>query len=127
MIPLETKLKSIREVIDIEIPQGDIDAILGKGNQLEALIGLSAECKAHALKRLSLKKLEKLNELQGQELAPSVLIKAIDLNAAEEDALFQYADRINAAVTHELDYMRTLISYYKEEKKQEYQPGIPRA
>jgi len=127
MITLETKLKSIREVIDVEIPLDDINAVLIKGNQLEALIGLSAECKAQALKRVSLKKLEKLNELQDQDLAPSVLMKAIDLHAAEEDALFQYADRVNAAVTHELDYMRTLISYYKEEKKQEYQPGIPRA
>ncbi len=127
MITLESKLKSIREVIDIEIPPGDIDAILGKGNQLEALIGLSAECKAQALKRLSLKKLEKLNQLQGQELGATIMMKTIELHAAEEDALFQYADRINAAVTHELDYMRTLISYYKEEKKQEYQPSIPRA
>ena len=78
---LAQKLKAIREVIDLEIPKDDIDSILGKGNKLESLIGLSAECKAEAKKLLSLKKLEKLNELQGQDLAPSVLIKAIDIHA----------------------------------------------
>lgn len=111
-------MESIREALDMVIAD-DIDSIIGKGVTLSGLIGLSAECKAQSKKMLELARLRAFHELEGKKLPPSVFIKTIDMYCSEELSNYEYADRLNAAITHEMDLLRSILSYRKEELRNE--------
>lgn len=111
---LNEKLNSIRKIVDMEIAD-DVESVMGKAQAISGIIGLSAECKAQAKKQLELARLKALSELQNKDYSPSVTLKAIDAHCADELAAYDYSDRLNAGITHQLDLLRTTISYRKEE------------
>lgn len=114
---ITNNLRAIRIVSDESLDKDNVEQVVSKGNRLEALLGLSAAQKSNAKLLLNRKKVEVFAKYKESKMSPSVLVKLIDAEAGEEEALFMYADRLNAAVTHELDYIRSLISYYKEEMR----------
>jgi hypothetical protein len=113
MPTLQENLDFIRKVVDMSIAD-DIDSIKGKGSSLYGVIGLSAECKKNAKRDLERGRLIALSSIK-QEWPASIMSKAIDAHCADQLSDLEYADRLNAAVTHQLDYCRTLISLYKQE------------
>jgi len=112
---LNSKLNSIRQAMDVDVCGVDIDSIQEQGKRLSALIGLSAECKAEARKKLDAALLIAINSLDSKKYSPSVLLKIASAMCADEASVYEYADRLNAGITHQLDYFRTLISLHKEE------------
>lgn len=112
---LSEKLDSIRKTIDIDITKCDIESVVEKGKSLSQLIGLSAECKAQARRLLEQARLSALQKLMADKLQASVLLKMADAMCSEELAKFEYADRLNAGITHQLDYYRSVISLHKTE------------
>lgn len=78
-------------------------------------MGLSAECMAAAQKHLQLARKKAIQELEGKGLQPSIMLKMADGSCGIELATYEYADRLNAAITHQLDYYRTVISLHKSE------------
>lgn len=114
-VTLNQKLNSIRTAIDQDVTGCDIDSVIEKGKSLSQLIGLSAECKAEAKKILEHKLLIAVNELNSKDYAPSVLLKVANAMCADEAAAFEYADRLNAGITHQLDFYRSVISLHKTE------------
>lgn len=112
---LAEKLNAIREAIDVDIVGLDIDSVVEKGKSLSQLIGLSAECKAIARKNLESARLSAIQKLLEDRLSPSVMLKMADAMCADQYQKFEYADRLNAGITHQLDYYRTVISLYKTE------------
>lgn len=109
------KLDSIRKAIDVDITGCDIESVVEKGKNLSQLIGLSAECKAQTRRLLEQARLSAIQKLLIDKLQPSVLLKMADAMCSEELAKFEYADRLNAGITHQLDYYRSVISLYKSE------------
>ena len=112
---IESNLKAIRKVLDTDVTGCDIETVVEQGKRLASLMGLSAECMAAAQKYLQNAKLKAIKELEGKGYQPSVLIKMVDGMCGEEYAMHEYADRLNAGITHQLDYYRTVISLYKSE------------
>lgn len=112
---LAEKLESIRNCIDADVTGCDIETILEKGKELSQLIGLSAECKAEARKALERRRLIEIQFLQVEKIPPSVMLKMADAQCADELAVFEYADRLNAGITHQLDFYRSVISLHKTE------------
>lgn len=110
---INQKLNSIRALIDVDVTGVDIDSVVEKGKQLSQMMGLSAECKAQARKDLEKKRLMAIAEIENKKHSPSVMLKIADAMCADELAAFEYADRLNAGITHQLDYYRTVISLYK--------------
>lgn len=112
----ETKkaLNAIRAAVDADIIDVDIDAQKNKMIALTQLIGLSAEAKASAKKILLRKELEVLSGLD-KELAPSVMTRRINSECYEEAALLEYSDRLNSALIHCIDAIRSVLSLYKTE------------
>lgn len=110
-------LKYIRDILDQDIVDVDITSQQNKGYHLTQCVGLAAACKANARKILEQTKLIKYAELKDQKLPPSVLLKVIEMQCADELALYEFSDRINAGISHALDMIRTAISLYKEELK----------
>lgn len=115
MITLSEKLESIRKAIDVDVTGVDIDSVVEKGKSLSQLIGLSAECKAEARKSLENARLIALKSLMGDKITPSVLLKMADSVCSDQIYLYEYADRLNAGITHQLDYYRSVISLHKTE------------
>lgn len=107
-------LNFIRGKIDANIINVDIVVQKNKLIELTQIIGLSAECNASAKKILLQKELKVLNEIDG-DLPPSVITKRLNAECADEAAMLEYADRLNAALVHCIDGIRSVISLYKVE------------
>jgi hypothetical protein len=115
MIDIIDSLNMIRQTIDADIIDSDIEVQKNKMLKLTQLIGLSSECKSEAKKALLKKELEVLKELEGAKISPSILTKRLDAECWNEAGVLMYADRINASITHSIDAIRTTISLYKTE------------
>lgn len=112
---IESKLKAIRAIVDTDITGCEIESVVEQGKKLASIIGLSAECIAAAKKMLENARLKAIMKLQEQKLQPSVLLKMADAECGIELATYEYADRLNASISHQLDYYRTVISLHKSE------------
>lgn len=112
---IESNLRAIRTVVDTDVTGCEIESVVEQGKKLSSMIGLSAECKASAKKIVETARLKAIMKLQEQKLQPSILLKMADAEIGDQLALYEYADRLNASITHQLDYYRTVISLYKSE------------
>lgn len=112
---LKEKLNSIRALIDADVTGVDIDSLIEKGKQLSQMIGLSAECKAAARKELDNARLAAIIQIENKNYPPSVMLKIAEAMCSDESSVFEYADRLNAGITHQLDYYRSVISLHKTE------------
>jgi hypothetical protein len=117
---LKERLTSIRVLIDTDVTKFTIDELKGQGLQLSAMIGLSAECKSEARKELDCARLAALIQIENKKYPPSVMLKIAEAMCSDEFEVYEYADRINAGITHQLDYYRTIISLYKTELENTY-------
>lgn len=107
-------LNAIRKAIDTDIIDVDIDQQKNKMIALTQLIGLSAECNASAKKILLKKELEVLSQIP-KDVAPSKVAKMVNAECYDEGALLEYADRLNSALVHSIDAIRSVLSLYKVE------------
>lgn len=114
-ISIGAKLKAIRDLVEVDVSDCDVDDVEKHGKRLAAIIGLSAETMADAKKRLDLRLLQAIKQLEGKNYPPSVLLKLAQAECAEEAATYDYADRLNAGITHQLDFYRSVLSKYKAE------------
>lgn len=118
MKTIEDIIKScnaIREAIDSDTVDVDINAVDNKMKKLTQLTGLSAEANASAKKFLHKKELEILNVNKDSGYPPSVLNHMLKAECFEEIALVEYCDRLNSGLVHSIDGLRTSISLYKQE------------
>ena len=113
---IEANLASIRAIVDLDISGLDIESVVEQGKKLASIMGLSAECMAAAQKHLQNARMIAIKRLsEGKDYQASVLLKMADGECGMELATYEYADRLNAAISHQLDYYRTVISLYKTE------------
>ena len=112
----ETKkaLNFIRELLDKDVMGADIDSISNKLIALTQVTGLSAEAMASAKKILHQKEITVMQVIN-PEIPPSMQSKRLSAECFEEQALLTYADRLNSAITHTCEGLRTVISLYKQE------------
>lgn len=112
---IEINLKSIRKIVDVDVTGCDIETVVEQGKKLSSIMGLSAECMAAAQKHLQNARLKAIKSLEGKNCPPSVLLKMADGECGIELATYDYSDRLNAAIVHQLDFIRTVISLHKSE------------
>lgn len=104
----------------LETPVGDDpQGLIDRTELLTILIAKSGQCLAEAKYIQDQLINEGLMEAIGQELdkklSPSLITKFVSSNAKDINYLVTWADRINAAATHQLDGLRSIISYKKAE------------
>jgi hypothetical protein len=109
------KLKAIRDLVEVDLSEEHIDVLEAHGKRLAAIVGLSAETMAHSKKLYQASLLKAINGLKDSGLSPSVMMKTAQAQCGEDEAVMDYADRLNAGITHQLDFYRTVISKYKAE------------
>lgn len=123
-IEIESNANVIKAELEKEVQQGDIQAVVDKLSKLSSLSGLSAELMKHAKAGVLYKQKEIINQEANRGLNPSIMKLKIEAELWEEIALHTYCDRLNAALTHSSDSLRTIISLYKQEMQQgKYQEG----
>lgn len=109
------KLKAIRDLVEVDLSNCDINDVEAHGKRLAAIVGLSAETMAQAKKLYQASLIKALNALKEQSLSPSVMLKMAQAQCGEDEAVMDYADRLNAGISHQLDFYRTCISKWKTE------------
>lgn len=112
---LKEKMNAIRTLIDADVTGCDIDTVIEKGKKLSQMMGLSAECKAQARRDVENARIAAIIQIENKNYSPSVMLKIADAMCSDELAAFEYADRLNAGITHQLDFYRSVISLHGKE------------
>ena len=113
------ELIAIDEFLNITSSE-QIEEVVARGNDLAVYISRSGKLLADAKHHLNVKMksevFDTLKETGKQAGATSKAInKIIDSLCANEQYLVNWADRINRAATHQLEWSRTLVSKAKAE------------
>lgn len=111
---ITVSLNVIREAIDSDVIDLDIVNVTNKLLKLTQLMGLSAETKASCKKMLGIKE-RCVFEMIDKKIPPSVQIRILNAECYEENAMLEYSDRLNAAIVHSIDGLRSVVSLYKQE------------
>ena len=105
----------IDSAISLDVPDQDIDGLIGKLNKLSSLTGTMAACVADAKKVQRAKELEVLKGNIDKGYTPSTLNKFIEAECGEEESLFLFCDRLKSGLTATMNDLVTLISLWKTE------------
>ena len=114
---LTGKLNCIKELIEFPISRENPDEVQEKLIKLTAISALSAETVSEANRELKEKQVEIIIMFGKSDLPASILKIFIDGKCANEFAMFTFADRLNAAITHSIDGLRSIISLHNTEIK----------
>jgi hypothetical protein len=111
--------EEIKSFLSIEM-SGDAQEVVERGNTLCAYLASTAEMLAEAKFILNEAKRSEAMEIvkkyfDDKKLAASVQKAIADGLCRKQQYLVDLIDRQNAAITHQLDWCRSLISKYKEE------------
>ncbi len=115
------ELKTIDDFLNITMSE-DAEEAQTRGNDLAAHIARSGKLLADAKFHLNTKKKDEifqvLSKIAKQAGATNTAINEIIKSLCrEEQYLVDWADRVNATATHQLDWVRSVISKAKEEMR----------
>ena len=115
---LEAKALRMQEYLELEIGPNPAQ-IMERIEHLHILIAQSGQCLAEAKyiqDQLINQGLSAAIEMDlNKKLSPSLIAKFVSTQAKDINFIVNHLDRINAAATHQLDGLRTIISYKKAE------------
>ena len=112
------KVALIKQAIELEVTQDDLEGLQGKLLKCVTLFALSSEMCARATVDLRNAELIVLKE-HGTGTGATAMIKA---RTGEEQGRMELSDRLNAGLTHTIEALRTMISLKKDEMKTTYNP-----
>lgn len=119
---IELALNEIQPFIEADYTADNIDAVINRAQTLEAYLAQSSKMLADAKYRhsefLNTTFMQSIREAVRVNMSASITNKYIDSLCRDYKYLVDWCDRVNATITHELDFCRTLISKIKEEMKQ---------
>ena len=121
--PFEDLLReaeAIQDIIEQPVPE-EIEAIVNWGNELLGYIARTGKMKADARYHLDKKKksaiMDTLREIGKNAMPASTLNDLIKANCENENYLYEWCERLNRSATHQLDWLRSLVSKEKEQMR----------
>lgn len=112
--------EAIQEFLEEPTPD-EIEAIVDRGNELLGYISRTGKMKADAKyyldKKMKSAIMDQVRELAKTQMPASTLNDLIKANCERENFLFNWCDRLNRTATHQLDWLRSLVSKEKEEMR----------
>lgn len=113
---IKAELTTIQGFLEVEMSEEVQEAVL-RGNTLSVYMARSgkllADAKIHHDRKLRSDIVEQIKSINS--MAPSVAVKFTNTLVENESYLVNWATRVNAACTHQLDWCRTVISKAKAE------------
>ena len=121
MNDLTTEAANIQAYLDITTSNDPIE-LTERLSALMTYMSRSGEMLAKAKKMLRTKKTSEINKTiiaiaKQEHLSASVQNALLDSICEEESCLVDWIDRINRTCTHQIDGIRSLLSYVKEEMR----------
>ena len=121
MNDLTTEAANIQAYLDITTSNDPIE-LTERLSALMTYMSRSGEMLAKAKKMLRTKKTSEINKTiiaiaKQEHLSASVQNALLDSICEEESYLVDWIDRINRTCTHQIDGIRSLLSYVKEEMR----------
>jgi len=121
MNDLKTEAKTIQDYLDITV-SSDPPELVDRITTLMSYMARSGEMLAQAKKILRAKKTSEINKTiisiaKEQCLSASVQNALLDSICEDETFLVEWLDRINRSCTHQIDGLRSLLSYEREQMK----------
>lgn len=107
--------KGIKAELESEVQTLSIEQVMNKLNNLTSLSGLSAELVAETKQLILHRQKPAILLAQKTGVSASMQKAFVESECAEEMMLYTYAERLNAAITHSLDALRTIVSMRKSE------------
>lgn len=113
---IKTELQTIQSFLEITMSE-DANEAVARGNDLAVYMARSgkllADAKIHHDRKLRSDIVEQIKSINS--MAPSVAVKFTNTLVENESYLVNWATRLNASCTHQLDWCRTIISKAKAE------------
>jgi len=117
---LLSEAEAIQDIIEQPVPE-EIEAIVNWGNELLGYIARTGKMKADARYHLDKKKIsaimDTLREIGKNAMPASTLNDLIKTNCENENYLYEWCERLNRSATHQLDWLRSLVSKEKEQMR----------
>ncbi len=105
----------IQQALDNPADSLNITEVQNKLLKLSTLMGLSAEI-IKDCRRMVLEKQKYVFAMAGKHnYSPNIFKLFMEGEMSDELSLFMYCERLNAAISHCTDSLRTVISLYKQE------------
>lgn len=115
---LESEIDDIEAYLS-EVPPDEPDLVIERGNELSVYISrtgkMLADAKYHQDKAISESIVYNLGE--NAKCPASMLKQLVESTCRRENYLVNSIERLNKAATHQLDWLRTVISKAKEEMR----------
>lgn len=105
----------IKGELESQVETSNIESVMDKLNNLTGLSGLSAELVANTKHLILQRQKPAILLAQKSSVSASMQKAFVESECAEEMMLYTYAERLNAAITHSLDALRTIVSMRKSE------------
>lgn len=105
----------IKGELESQVETSNIESVMDKLNNLTGLSGLSAELVANTKQLILQRQKPAILLAQKSNVSASMQKAFVESECAEEMMLYTYAERLNAAITHSLDALRTIVSMRKSE------------
>lgn len=113
---IKNELQTIQSFLEVTMSEDANEAVV-RGNDLAVYMARSgkllADAKIHHDRKLRSDIVEQIKSINS--MAPSVAVKFTNTLVENESYLVNWATRLNAACTHQLDWCRTIISKAKAE------------
>lgn len=121
MDELKKEAEQIQAYLDITV-SGDPEEMSERISTLMSYMSRSGEMLAKAKKILRARKTSEINKTiisiaKASHLSASVQNALLDSICEEESYLVDWTERINKTCTHQIDGLRSLLSYEKEEMR----------
>ena len=118
---LEKEAKEIDAYLEITCSE-DVNEVVERGNNLAVYISrtgkMLADAKWHKDQKLKSAVFQTLKQTaMHAEISVSTINKLIDANCEVENYMVNWIERMNRTATHNLDWLRTLVSKAKEEMR----------
>lgn len=113
--------EKIHEFLKQEVSTDDIEVAVTRGHELAAYMANTGKCladaKYHKDAAVSNSVLNRLRDTKAMNLPASVLNELIKSETKDHNYLVNWFDRLDKECTHQLDWLRTVISKAKEEMR----------
>lgn len=118
MDQLEREAQMIDEILQEEISE-DAEACIRRGNELTAYLArtgkMLADMKWHKDQAMKSSTIKELSEHGAAP--PSILKPLIESACTRENFLFTWIERLHRTCGHQIDWLRTVVSLAKEERR----------
>ena len=115
--------ENIQAFLEITVSDNP-EEVTDRGHDLTVYLAQTAKMLADAKYHLSKAKKGSILRNQTKPLSPTIMRELVNSDTEDESYIVNWVERLNRACTHELDWLRSVLSKMKEElRMQGYQRG----